>query len=493
MKINIKKLKELAINLNILYVEDDLSIQRTMTKYLNKFFLTVTIASNGNEALKLYEKDKFDIVITDLSMPQMNGLDMIEKIQQKDENQAIIITTAHGESNFLLSAIRAHVDGYLIKPFDYEELNFELFKTSQKIVKFRENRDYKEHLQDMLKKKTEELNDNYEKSIYSMVDLIEQRDTYTAGHSKRVAHYCELIARDMGYSNEDCTRLHQAAMLHDVGKIETPDSILLNPKSLNEIEYKLIQEHVSVGYKLLSTIPMFEALANIVHAHHERYDGSGYPNGLKGDEIEELARIIIVADAFDAMTTSRIYKARKTIVDAIGELLSLSKKQFDPKVVKSASRVLKSIHIDNNINQLPTTKLEEERFAYFYKDNITQAYNQNYLDVVLIKNITEKNFHYMTIFSINNFSIYNKRYSWEDGNKLLKKLAVIFIEQFPQAFIFRIFGDDFAIMSHKKIETQKTQSMIKNLLHPNSLDYREDVIDLKVQKIENLTDIEAFF
>jgi len=489
--VDIKELRKLTKNLSVLYVEDDPSICLAMTKYLKKFFRLVEVGSNGQEALQFYEKNRFDIVITDLSMPKMNGLDMIERIREEDENQLILITTAHSESEYLLSAIEAHTDGYIIKPFDYEALNYELFKIAQKIQKFRENEEYKEHLKEMLEQKTKEMSENYEKTLYSMVELIEQRDTYTAGHSKRVAHYCNLIVKEMGYAQEEATLIHQAAILHDVGKIETPDAVLLNPKRLNEIEYKLIQEHVNVSYKLLDSIPMFQPLAKIVYQHHERYDGSGYPNGLKGEEIEPLARVLIVADAFDAMTTNRIYKARKSVEVALKELVELSYKQFHPEVVASAVIALKDIQIDENISQLPKTQLEKERFAYFYKDSLSQAYNQNYLDVVLMKNNYEHFFQHLVVFSIHNFSLYNKKYSWKQGDELLREFADILMLHLDEALIFRVFGDDFVAISKKRLNLKNVTKVLDELIAKNKLDYTLSSIDLTSQKIEKLTDIET--
>jgi len=489
--VDVKELKKLTNDLSILYVEDDIPIQKTMSKYLHKFFLNVIVADNGVDGLELFKKNHFDIVITDLSMPKMNGIDMITKIKELNEEQPILITTAHGESNFLLSAINAHIDGYIIKPFDYEALNFELFKVSQRIQKFRENEEYKVHLQDMLDKQTKEMSDNYEKTLYSMVELIEQRDTYTAGHSKRVAYYCELIAKEIGYSEEECKLIHQAGILHDIGKIETPDAVLLNPKALNDIEYKLIQEHVEVGYKLLDKIPMFKPLAKIIYEHHERYDGKGYPNGLRGEEIDKFAQIMIVADSFDAMTTNRIYKARKTVAEAIEELVELSAKQFHPKIVKSAVIALKDVKIDKNINQLPKTKLEEERFAYFYKDTLSHVYNQNYLDVVLMKNSHEMIFRNMIVFSIDNFSNYNKINTWLKGDELLKEFASILLTYLNKELIFRIFGDTFVVMCKKAIDTEFVKNSLDELMDKHSLSYTLITVDLLLQKIEKLTDIET--
>ena len=489
--IDAKQLKLLTSQLKVLYVEDDFDIQKSMSKFLNKFFSLVITASNGLEGLNSFEKNKFDIVITDLSMPKMNGLDMIAKIKEIDETQAILITTAHGESGHIMNAIKMHVDGYILKPFTGDSINFELFKISQRIKEFKENEAYKKNLQEMVHTQTKELQENYEKTLYSMVELIDKRDTYTAGHSKRVAQYSLLIAKEMGYTEDECTLLYQAGILHDIGKIETPDSILLNPKKLNDLEYTLIQEHVEVGYNLLKNIPMFESFADIIYSHHERYDGHGYPRGLKAEEINKLARIMIVADSFDAMTTSRIYKARKTVPIAIEELLSLSGKQFHPEVIKSAVGVLKDMKIDENINQLPHTKLEEEKFAYFYKDTLSQAYNESYLEVVLLRNLEENRLKHMIIFSIHHFSQYNKQYNWGKGNEVLKEFGDTLSIHLDKELVFRVFGDDFVLLCENKINIDGVVKVLDAIVLDSVLTYTIQHVDLNDVEIKSLNDIEV--
>jgi two-component system sensor histidine kinase TtrS len=177
---------------------------------------------------------------------------------------------------------------------------------------------------------------NYEETILSMVEMIEKRDTYTAGHTRRVAHYCGLIASHLGYGNEEIERLKGAAILHDIGKIAIPDAVLLKPGSLSNLEYDLIKQHVEVGYEALSRIEMYRELAEIMRHHHERHDGRGYPAGLKGDAIPRLSRVMAVADAFDAMTTNRIYKPRKSVAEALADLRRLAGSEFDPEIVAAA-------------------------------------------------------------------------------------------------------------------------------------------------------------
>jgi len=430
-------------------------------------------------------------------MPNMSGLDMLQKIKEINEEQSVLITTAHNESEYMIGAIKTGIDGYVLKPFDFMQLNQELYKLVQKLKKFKENEEYSLYLKEMVEKKTSEIvhlmdaqKNNYDKTLYLMVDMIEQRDTYTAGHSKRVAQYCKLIAKEMDYSEDDCELIYQAGILHDVGKISTPDAVLLNPKSLNNIEYKLIQEHVEVSYKLLKDIPMFEPFAEVVFSHHERYDGNGYPRGLKSDEIVPLSRIMIVADAFDAMTTNRIYKARKSVNDAIKEIEELSAKQFHPEVVQKAVIALKNIKIDEEISQLPKTKLEEERFAYFYKDTLSDAYNQNYLDVVLMKNSYDLDFKYMEIFSIKNFSRYNKEHGWEAGDKFLKDFSNILCVNNKESLVFRVFGDDFVVLSKKELLLDKVISPLDEIIGDFDIQCSVQNIDLTKTEINKVSQVE---
>lgn len=224
---------------------------------------------------------------------------------------------------------------------------------------------------------------NYEETIISFVKMIEQRDTYTAGHTTRVAKYSELIAKKMNLNDEKIHKLTKAAILHDIGKISTPDAVLLKPGTLNDLEYKMIKEHVTVGYEMLKEIKIYEDLAQIMLYHHERYDGSGYPKGLKGEEIPLLSSIMSVADAFDAMTSTRIYKKSKSVSQALEELKKLKGTQFNPKIVDIAVEVLKDIEVPSTINQSPKNEIERERLAYFYKDYTTDFYNETYLKLML--------------------------------------------------------------------------------------------------------------
>lgn len=345
-----------------------------------------------------------------------------------------------------------------------------------------------------LKKKVLEQEDimsqNFEKTLEAFVSIVEDRDSYTGGHSQRVAIYSKMIAKEIGCSEEECELIHKAGILHDIGKISTPDNVLLKPDKLSELEYKLIKRHVEVSHTILSTIPMYKDIADIVICHHERYDGRGYPKGLSGDDIPLLGHVMIVADAFDAMTTNRIYKARKSVDEAITELKELSKKQFHPKVVEGAAKILKSVEIIEDINQLPITELEKERFAYFYRDQITDAYNSKYLNYVLNQNSINREFICVNIIYMHNFSKYNEKHGWAKGDEFLKKFAASVIEKFLPSFVFRIHGDDFVVISKSHNDVVIDELMQQELFDKSQISLSYKHVDLRVNNITNLNELE---
>lgn len=455
---DIKVLKSLSGDFKILYVEDEPELRNAVGIYLRKIFGNVDTAENGKEGLKKYREYHYDIVITDIQMPYMNGLEMAAEIKALTPDQEIIIISAYSESSYFIDAIRLGVNGYIIKPVDYEQMNMTLYKTVNKLTRFQENIMYKEHLEEMVEKRTKALIEldkekirNFEKTLLAFVEMIEDRDTYTGGHSQRVANYSKLIAQKMGRSDEECDLLYQAGILHDIGKVVTPDNVLFKPGKLNDLEYKLIQEHVKVGYDLLSKIPMYKEIAETIFYHHEHYDGGGYPSGAKGDEIPFLSRIMMVADAFDAMTTNRIYKGRKDTAKAIEELTAFSGKQFHPEVVESAVEVLSNIKVPDSINQLPATEIERERFSYFFRDQVTNAYNADYLNFILNQNYYEKKYICLNALYLHNFTPYNQKHGCTEGSKLLKKLVDFLYITYPLAQIFFIHRDEFIVLSEEPL------------------------------------------
>lgn len=335
---------------------------------------------------------------------------------------------------------------------------------------------------------------DYEQHIFSLVSIIEKRDTYTAGHTQRVARYSVLIAKEMGFNQEDIEELYRACMLHDIGKISTPDSILLKPGKLSKLEYEIIKEHVVVSYELLNSVDIYKEIAEIVRHHHERYDGGGYPQGLKGDEFPMLSQIMTVADAFDAMTTNRIYKARKSVKNAIKELNELASKQFNPEIVKAATVALKDITLEHNITQLPKSKLEKERFVYFYKDQVTGVYNKEYLDFVLAYNNSDEfNMRYIYIIYLSNFGQYNTTHGWESGDKILSLFANRLDSLSETDLIFRIYGDDFVILSEHEFDIEAHMGKLEDILEGSNIGMSYKKFNIEEESITSAAELEKLF
>ncbi len=479
----LKKLKEKSSKINVLYVEDNAELLDSLSRYLRLVFASVETAKNGLQGLNKYKQGKFDIVITDIKMPQMDGIEMLEHIRELDSNQEILITTAFSETSYLCRAIELDISGYIIKPIDFDKMNATLDKVVNRVNMALENAQYKIKLEEMVEKRSmenlilqREKIDNYEKTLLSLVELVEKRDAYTGGHSQRVAEYSRLIARHMGFSEEDCNLVYKAGILHDIGKIETPDAVLLNPGKLDDLQYSIIKEHVVTGAKLLEKIPMYNELSKIILQHHERYDGKGYPSGLKGDEVSPLGQIMIVADAFDAMTTNRIYKPRIGLRQALAELRKFSAEQFHPKVVIHAIEVFENLKLDDTVFQLPSSDMEEKKFAFFFEDQLTGVYNKTYLELVLVQSRSSKKTKYINMLFFHNFGKYNNKYGWGKGNIFLKNIANILRKYYNRCCIFRLNGDDFIVMSDNDIDVD--MAMFDGLLKES--DYIVQIIKRKL-------------
>jgi len=293
----------------------------------------------------------------------------------------------------------------------------------------------------------EEKSKNQSQLIDMLVGMIEERDAYTAGHTNRVAKFSVQIAKKMGLNNHDIDLLEQAAKLHDIGKIAIPDSVLLKPGKLSKNEYNLIQQHLTLGYAILSKIDYYKPVAEIMRYHHEKFDGTGYPYNLQGEEIPLLSHIMIVADSLDAMTSNRIYQKRKTLQSSVDEILSLSGTFYHPLVVEAVVAIYDEIKVSvEEANQLPLTNMEHERFSYFFKDQMTGFFNEAYLSLVLHNEIPNINFDNVAIIELHGMSQYNKLHSWHSGNLLISKFAQHISNIYGTQLISRVFGDDFAIL-----------------------------------------------
>lgn len=334
-----------------------------------------------------------------------------------------------------------------------------------------------------------------EETLITFARFIEEKDAYTAGHSRRVASYSVEIAKNMGLSKENIDLIHRAGLVHDIGKIITPESVLLKPGNLTPTEFALMKQHASVGAEMISKIGHFKPLAHIVKHHHERMDGSGYPDGLIGENIPLYSRILCVADAFDAMTTNRIYKPRKSITEAIEELKSESGKQFDSTIVKHAIDYFETLTAIKAYEQdiiRFSSQAEAERFSYFFKDSLTNLFNTIYFNTIINSVISIKDYRCLNVICIKGMSSYNHRFGWTKGDELLHSFGAYLQHTFPDALLFRVYGDDFLILNKQHIDIKMELFNDFNPIQENSISLAIFHLDLIKNKIQNIEELETY-
>ena len=329
----------------------------------------------------------------------------------------------------------------------------------------------------------------YEESMYALVNMMEKRDSYTAGHSKRVAEYSKMLVLGLGYSADDADFIYKAGMLHDIGKIEIPDAVLLKPEKLSSEEYLLIQYHSKASFELLKHEP-FKVLSKVVLHHHEHYNGRGYPDGLIGENIPFFSQIIAVADSFDAMTTNRAYRKSMTKTEALSILEEESGKQFNPRIVKVALKVFEEVLIPENTTQMPKDLLEEMRFSYYFRDQLTGYYNINYLKF-MFAHADDKRVNMFSIDHLNcvNFSIYNKKYGWKKGDEFLTLIAKTIESIYPKAIIVRAYSHNFLVLHVDEIQ-DRNYAKVDALMDENGLKIIYQHIELDTDETLSLETLE---
>ena len=327
--------------------------------------------------------------------------------------------------------------------------------------------------------------------IEMFTSIVDDKDIYTGGHSKRVAIYASKIAEKINLSQTEQEDLFYAGLLHDIGKILTPESILLKPARLKTSEFNIIKQHPVDSEKMLDYLTPLKKHKKVIRHHHERYDGKGYPDGLSGEDIPFLSRILSLADAFDAMTTNRIYKRKKNIEKATDEIKKQSGLQFDPLLVPVAIEFFNSLSKTSDCVQEPKTHIDVERFAYFFKDALTGVYSAKYLDYFLQENPHNQQFKCCYFIQIHNMHFYNKNYGWEQGNSTLIEIALRIKALFHSSFVFRVFGDDFVVLNplHVEIDTENIRYKLRAGFE--SLRISLTHIDLECETIKNWKSLES--
>lgn len=326
----------------ILVVDDETPVREVMCSILSQAGYECRPVSSARDALTvLRSNEKISIVLSDLIMEGVDGLTLLAQMKEQSPDIPVVMVTAVQDISVALAAIRNGAYDYLPKPFEKEQLLVMVRRALETRRLRLENRAYQTNLEslvsartEMLRKALADLERSYDITLEALGDALDLKDAETEGHSKRVTAFTIAIARAMELPQERVRVIARGAFLHDVGKMAIPDAILRKPGRLTPEEQEKMREHAMLGYQMLRKIPFLQEAADIVYSHQERYDGSGYPRGLRGDQIPLGARIFAVADTFDAMTSDRPYRAAQSISSGRREIERNAGKQFDPEIVR---------------------------------------------------------------------------------------------------------------------------------------------------------------
>ena len=315
----------------IIAVDDEGGIIDSLSVFLKRSGYQLTGCTNPLEAIELVRNEHFDLMLLDFIMTPIHGDKVVEEIRKFNQELYILLLTGHKDLAPPLETIkRLSIQGYCEKSDKFDQLLL-LIESALKSI---EQMNLIKKINNELKESQESLEKAYLESIQTLRYTVEAKDRYTRGHSDRVAEFSVLIGKYMGLSEEDLKTLRIGGLFHDIGKIGIPDAILLKEGKLDDNEYSEIKNHPSIGKHILSNASIFSSIIPIVYHHHEKYNGTGYPEQLAGDQIPLFARIAAVADTFDAMTSKRSYRNAIPLEYVRAEIEKCSGTQFDPQIAK---------------------------------------------------------------------------------------------------------------------------------------------------------------
>jgi response regulator RpfG family c-di-GMP phosphodiesterase len=326
-----------ASSQHCLVVDDEPRLRQVLVHLMRNDGFTCLEAGNGEEALVQLQKHPITLVMSDLRMPKMDGLELLRQTRARWPDVAVVMITAVADVEVAVSCLAIGAMDYLTKPFHLEEVRARVKQALEKRRLVLENRDYQERLEERVAEQARRLEELFLAGIQALAEALEVKDPYTRGHSVRVSQYSTVIARALELDPEMIRQIELGGHVHDIGKIGVREAILNKAGPLTDEEYQHIMTHPVVGWRILAPLLGDAPIAlNVVRSHHERVDGAGVPDALKGELIPLEARIAAVADSFDAMTSGRPYRgAELSMEEALAELEDNCNTQFDKRVVEA--------------------------------------------------------------------------------------------------------------------------------------------------------------
>lgn len=474
-----------------IYIVDDSKTILKLTEGVLIGSYKISLFQSGKEALEVMRKDKPDLVLLDINMPDMDGYEVFQNM--KDSNILrripVIFLTANTKEESEIKGLEMGAMDYISKPFSPMVMQ-------QRIARILELDDLRKNLEKMVEQKTDDIQKIFIQSITTITYAVDAKDRYTKGHSVRVAQYCLAIAKKLNWSKQDCLNLYYIALLHDIGKIGIPDSILNKPVKLTDEEYRLVRSHTVMGANILRPITMVPQISDGARYHHERYDGKGYPYGLKGDDIPYVARIIGIADAYDAITSNRIYEKAQVQDHAIKELRKGRGTQFDPFLTDVMLEIIKD---GFEFSENPEFEFTQDDYELAENDSFivevckkTETDSHKTSDVDYLTEFpTRKSFELsvneylddplnhgaMFLMDIDNFTYVNENYGHIAGDHIICRLADVIRSHIETtANMCRISGDEFAVFYRDKRSQEWLEEKAKAFMQ----DFKDSIAEIDI-------------
>lgn len=321
----------------VLVVEDEPALSRALCRVLGDRFDVVLAARSVAEALVLYERHPLliDVVVADIGLPDGDGLDLVTALRLQDPSLGAVVATGVDRDDVVSRAVALGVQGYLHKPFEMNEARINVENARRWRRMDQENRAHRDRLEHLVRARTAELSQSRSETIRRLAVAAERRDPETGNHLERMSAYSAVLARRAGLTAEHCERIRLASPMHDIGKIGIPDEILNHDGPFDEAQRQAMRRHTVIGHEILdgSSSVLLQMGAAIARSHHEWWNGSGYPDGLVGEDIPLEGRIVAIADVFDALLSARRYKPAFTVERTVAMLAEQRAAQFDPRLL----------------------------------------------------------------------------------------------------------------------------------------------------------------
>jgi putative two-component system response regulator len=340
----------------ILIVDDEPCVRGLLTQFLSQEGYDCIAAEDGNRALNILERENIPVVLLDMLMPGLNGISLLQEVKKSKPLTEAIMVTGFTDIAKAVEAMRLGASDYVLKPFHLKTVLASVHRALENRRLLLESREYQDRLEEKIFEKTSELIEKNARlrlimlnTVQSLVHTLEAKDKRTEGHSKRVALLAVLLAKRLGFPETSVEQLRLSGILHDIGKIGVREECLNKRGKLTGQEYDEIKKHPLISERILEPIEELREILPGIRHHHERYDGRGYPHGLKGEDIPQYARILAMADCYDAMTSDRPYRSALTVEKALKEMRVNAGKQFDPQLVPVFLDIRNGLEILRNL------------------------------------------------------------------------------------------------------------------------------------------------